>query len=534
MFKKSSKKKTSQAEIQADQELTAFENQLVSDDLKKNIETIQSVLGNSKDIVVRQFLLGGKIQSIVAFADGLCDPTTISNSIIKSLMHVSDDVLKNQQNMGTDQLLQLVKDQLLTFGEAKEASDWKQLFHSLLSGDSVLLFDGCNKAITAATKGGENRAVSETSTQSVVRGPKQAFTESIRTNTALIRRIIKSPKLWLEEKTIGEITETSVGIMYIKGIANEEIVQEVRNRLDRINIDGILESGYIEDLIQDEVWTPFPTVFNSERPDTIAAGLLEGRVAILVDGTAFVLLVPVVFVSFLQSAEDYYQRYDIGTFLRILRYGSFFIALLLPSLYVAVATFHQEIVPTSLLLHLAAQREGVPFPPIVEAFIMEIIFEVLREAGVRMPSAVGKTISIVGALVIGQSAVEAGIVSPAMVIIVSFTAITNFVIPSVSMGIAVRLLRFGFLLFAGTLGMYGISVCLLLLVLHLSSLRSFGISYLQPFAPFIRKEHKDAMFRFPLWAMNTRPFFTTQNHVRQGKDQKPEKPSGDKPRRGGE
>jgi spore germination protein KA len=534
MYKKFSKKKTSQAEIQADQDLFSFENKRVSDQLKKNIETIQSELGNSTDIAIREFLLGGKIQSIAAFADGLCDHKTISNSIIKSLMNAPDNSLNQDQKMGTDQIIQLVKEQLLTYGDIKEASDWKQLFHSLLSGDSVLMFEGCDKAIIAATKGGESRGVTETSTQSVIRGPKEAFSESIRTNTSLIRRKIKSPKLWLEERLIGEVTETSVGIMFIKGIANEEIVQEVRNRLDRINIDAILESGYIEELIQDEVWSPFPTVFNSERPDTIAAGLLEGRVAILVDGTPFVLLVPVVFVSFMQSAEDYYQRYDLGTFLRILRFASFFIALLLPSLYVAVATFHQEIIPTSLLLHLAAQREGVPFPPIVEAFIMEIIFEVLREAGVRMPSAVGKTISIVGALVIGQSAVEAGIVSPAIVIIVSFTAITNFVIPSISMGIAVRLLRFGFLMFAGTLGMYGIAVGLLILVLHLASLRSFGIPYLQPFSPFIRKEHQDTLFRYPLWAMNTRPLFTTKNFIRQGKDQKPEKPAGDKPRHGGE
>jgi spore germination protein KA len=338
----------------------------------------------------------------------------------------------------------------------------------------------------------------------------------------------------LEEKIIGEVTQTEVGIMYIKGIANEEIVQEVRNRLDRIKIDGILESGYIEDLIQDEVWTPFPTVYNSERPDVIAAGLLEGNVTILVDGTPFVLLVPVVFIGFLQSAEDYYQRFDIGIFLRLLRFASFYIALLLPALYVAISTFHQEILPTNLMIHLAYQREGVPFPPIIEAFMMEIVFEVLREAGVRMPSAVGNTISIVGALVIGQAAVEAGIVSPAMVIVVSFTAIANFVIPAINLAIAVRLLRFVFLILCGTLGMYGMAVGLLLMVLHLSSIRSFGIPYLQPFAPFIPREHKDTMLRFPLWAMNKRPLFVAKDEKRQAHDQKPEKPSGDLPRAGGE
>jgi spore germination protein KA len=534
MFPKRFKKKTSRTETQQSQDLHPFQNQSFHDDLKCNIAYIKSELGNSNDLIIREFQVGGKINAVAAFTDGLCDQKTISDFVIKSLMHLQDEAVDLDQHIGTDNILQVVKERLLTFGDVREISDWKHLFLAVLSGDSVLLLDGCNKAIAAATKGGENRGVTEPSTQTVIRGPKEGFSESIRTNTSLIRRKIKSPKLWLEERTIGEVTQTQVGIMYIKGIANDEIVQEVRNRLDRIKIDGILESGYIEDLIQDEIWTPFPTVFNSERPDVIAAGLLEGRVAILIDGTPFVLLVPVVLNSFLQSAEDYYQRFDFGTFLRILRYASFLIALLFPSLYVSIATFHQEMLPTSLMLHLAAQREGVPFPPIMEAFLMEIVFEVLREAGVRMPSAVGNTISIVGALVIGQAAVEAGIVSPAMVIVVSFTAITNFVLPSISLAIAVRLLRFVFLILAGTLGMYGIAVGLIFLVLHLASIRSFGIPYLKPFAPFMAKDQKDALFRFPQWAMNTRPLFLSEDQVRQGNDQKPEKPPGDNPRLDGE
>jgi spore germination protein KA len=534
MFPHYLKKKKSRAKIREDQDIQPFQNQSLHHDLRRNIETIQSELGNSKDVIIREFQVDGNMHSAAAFTDGLCDQTAISDFVMKSLMHLQEDTVNLGQDIGTDAIFQNIKEQLLTFGDVTNISDWKHLFLELLSGNTVLLFNGYDKALVLGTKGGENRGVTEPSTQTVIRGPKEAFSESIRINTSLVRRKIKSPKLWLEQRVIGEVTQTDVGIMYIKGIANEEIVQEVRNRLDRIQIDGILESGYIEELIQDEVWTPFPTVFNSERPDVIAAGLLEGRVAIFVDGTPFVLLVPVVLSSFMQAAEDYYQRFDFGTFLRILRFGSLFISLLLPSLYVSVATFHQEIVPTTLMLHLAAQREGVPFPPIVEAFLMEIIFEVLREAGVRMPSAVGNTISIVGALVIGQSAVEAGIVTPAMVIVVAFTAITNFVIPAISFGIAVRLLRFVFLTLAGTLGMYGIAVGLLFLVLHLSSLRSFGIPYLKPFGPFILKEQNDAIFRFPIWALDKRPLFLSEDKVRQGHDQKPDKPSRDQPRDDGE
>ncbi|MEK3723268.1 spore germination protein [Paenibacillus sp. FSL H8-0034] len=522
-------KKSSRAEIQENQDFQPFQKENLHPKLHNNMNTIKAVLGNSSDVIFREFQIAGGIQAAVVCTDGLCDPITVSDFVVKSSMHAQDKTLIPNLN-NPETIAQTVKEQLVTFWDIKEISDWRQLYLAVLSGDSVLMLDGCDIALAAGTRGGENRSITEPSTQTVIRGPKEGFTESFRTNTSLIRRKIKSPKLWLEEKTIGEVTLTTVGIMYIQGIANESIVQEVRNRLDGILVDGILESGYIEDLIQDGVWTPFPTVFNSERPDVIAAGLLEGRIAILVDGTPFVLLVPVVLTSFLQAAEDYYQRYDFGTLLRILRFCSLFIALLFPSLYVAIASYHQETLPTSLVLNLAAQREGVPFPPILEAFLMEVVFEVLREAGVRMPSTVGNTISIVGALVIGQSAVEAGVISPAMVIVVSFTAITNFVIPSFNFGIALRLLRFVFLVLAGTLGMYGIAVGLLIFVLHLSSLRSFGVPYLKPFSPFIATEQKDALFRFPIWAMNTRPHFASKNIVREAPDQKPQKPPGDRSR----
>ncbi|MED4797818.1 spore germination protein, partial [Priestia megaterium] len=265
--------------------------------------------------------------------------------------------------------------------------------------------------------------------QTVVRGPRDSFTETLRTNTALIRRRIKSPKLWIESQQIGEFTKTDIALVYIDGIADEQVIQEVKERLSKIDIDGILESGYIEELIQDEDYTPFPTMHNTERPDSVAAGLLEGRIAILVDGTPFVLMVPALFIQFFQAAEDYYQRADISTLIRLMRYMAFFLALLTPSAYIALTTFHQEMLPFALLISIAAQREGVPFPAIIEAFIMEITFEILREAGVRLPRAVGSAISIVGALVLGEAAVQAGLVSPAMVIVVSITAISNFVSP---------------------------------------------------------------------------------------------------------
>jgi spore germination protein KA len=388
----------------------------------------------------------------------------------------------------------------------------------------MLLMDGSPKGIALGSREWVDRGVQEPSSQTVVRGPKDGFTETLRTNTALIRRRIKDPNLWLETKQIGEKTQTDVAIMYLKGVANDKTVSELQSRLNRIKIDAILESGYIEELIQDEVYTPFPTVYNTERPDAVAAALLEGRIAIFVDGTPFVLIVPALMVHFFQSSEDYYQRADIATLIRILRYFSFFLALLTPSLYIAVSTFHQEMLPTPLLISLASQREGVPFPAFVEAMMMEVVFEILREAGVRMPRAIGSSISIVGALVIGQAAVEAGFVSATMVIIVSLTAICSFVFPANSMAMAFRMLRFLFMILAATFGLYGIILGLIVMVLHLNSLRSFGLPYLAPNAPFILQDQKDNIIRLPHWSLLKRPRLISKNDTDRGDVSAPKPP----------
>jgi spore germination protein KA len=288
--------------------------------------------------------------------------------------------------------------------------------------------------------------------------------------------------------------------MYINGLVKDDVLKKLNERLGNISIDGILESSYIEEFIQDETYTVFPTVNNTERPDVVAAALLEGRVAIFVDGTPFVLLVPGLFTQFLQSPEDYYHRSDFGL-LRLLRYLAFIISLLAPALYIGITTFHQEMIPTSLLISLAGQREGIPFPAFIEALLMEVTFELLREAGIRMPRAVGTSISIVGALVLGQASVEAGLVSPAMVIIVSITAITGFIFPSFEIGISIRILRFAFMGLAASFGFFGIIIGLIALVLHLCHLQSFGVPYMTPFAPFQAKEQRDNIVRVPWWQM---------------------------------
>ncbi|WP_325176631.1 spore germination protein [Paenibacillus alkalitolerans] len=491
----------------SDQYKTIQQQPQISSDLRNNLENIKDSFGNSPDIVIREFMFmqHNGLKIAVIYMEGLADAKSINHFILEPLM---SENRVTEYDLGAvagsdvfEQLMQFV----LPVGGIEDVTDLQSLFLAVLSGKAVILADGYDRGVQIGLKGWQERAIEEPTSQPVIRGPKEGFSESISTNIALVRRKIMDPGLWLESLRIGRVTKTNVSFMYLRETADDKVVREVRTRLERIRIDGILESGYIEELIQDKTYTPFPTMFNSERPDVIAAGLLEGRVAIFVDGTPFALLVPAIFPQFFHAAEDYYQRSDISTLLRIIRYIAFFIALLGPSLYIAVTTFHHEMLPTPLLVSLTAQREGVPFPAFVEALMMEVTFELLREAGVRLPRAVGQAISIVGALVIGQAAVEAGIISAVMVIVVSITAIASFVIPSYNMGIAVRMLRFGFMGLAASFGLYGIVIGLFLVVQHLCKLSSFGVPFMSPYSPVTLSDHKDVILRAPWWGMFSRP-----------------------------
>ncbi|MDQ0858850.1 spore germination protein [Bacillus sp. V2I10] len=511
-FKKKIKKSINQSSIDHKDERNEINEDMLSTNLNVNIQHVKQLLGNSSDLVIREIQIGkGRLfKACLFYTDGLVDTNSIQNYIMKSLMLDDQDLLlSSEQN-----IVQVLKDRILTVGDIQDVTEFSSLMNSLLSGDVILLVDGYSQGFGICMRGGKDRGVMESTTETVVRGPKEGFTENLRTNTALIRRKIKTPHLWLESKKIGRETITDVAIMYIDGIANDKVIKEVHRRLDRIEIDGILESGYIEELIQDEALSPFPTVFYSERPDKIAAELLEGKVAILVDGTPIVLVVPALFVSFIQAAEDYYQRADISTLIRLLRFFSLFIALLGPSLYIAITTFHQEMLPTGLLISLAAQREGVPFPAFIEALMMETAFEILREASLRMPKAIAQAISIVGTLVIGTAAVEAGIVSAAMVIVVAITAISSFVLPAFAMSMSIRMLRFPMMALAASFGLFGILIGFIALILHLCSLRSFGVPYMSPFGPFIKDDINDTIIRVPRGRMFFRPRLINQKNIR--------------------
>ncbi|MCU9612307.1 spore germination protein [Caldibacillus lycopersici] len=489
-----------------------------------NIQTLQQTTGNSDDIVIRKIELGinPSIKAAVIVTDGLVDDQLVSEFIITTLLEET----KNKEIIPVESLFDRIEKKFLTIANVSSIYAWDELFPSLLAGEAIILIDGLAKALSTSTRGGEKRSITEPTTELSIRGPKDSFTESIRTNTSLIRRRINNPNLWLHSMKIGKVTQTDIAIMYINGIANDKIVEEVKRRLNSIEVDEILETGYIEQFIEDETFTTFPTIYHTERPDVVASNLMEGKIAIVVDGTPFVLTVPALFIEFFQVPDDYYSRFDISIAIRFLRVLVFFISLIAPATYIAVTTFHQEMVPTQLIIAIAAQREAVPFPAFVEAMLMEITFEILREAGVRLPRSIGQAVSIVGALVIGQAAVDAGIVSPAMVIVVSITAIASFATPSFAMAISVRIIRFSLMFLAAFMGFYGIIFGLMIMTLHLCSLRSFGIPYMAPFAPIMAKNLGDSLIRLPLWKLKTRPKLISQKNItRTADNQKPTPPT---------
>ncbi|MFF2887392.1 spore germination protein [Paenibacillus sp. NPDC057967] len=400
---------------------------------------------------------------------------------------------------------------------SEEIKTLEELVNHISIGSVILLVDGIDRGYAFSLAEWRKRAIEDPAAESVIRGPREGFTESIVDNRAMLRRRLRSQKLKMKGIEVGRITQSHVTIAYIEGLAAPELVREVEERIGMIDVDGVLESGTIEEYIEDQPYSPFPQMLSTERPDAAAAGLLEGRVVILTDNTPMALIAPVSLFSLLQSPEDYYERFLIATAIRWLRYSFFFIALLVPSGYVALLTYHHEMVPSALLLSIAKSREAIPFPALMEAFMMETMFEALREAGVRLPKQVGAAVSIVGALVIGQAATSAGLVSSPMVMVVAITGIASFLLPHYSVGISIRLLRFPMMLLAGVFGLLGLLMGIIGIAIHLCSLRSFGMPYLSPIAPMMVGEWTDVVMRPPAWLPRRRPRLTNSGGGKRNK-----------------
>jgi spore germination protein KA len=468
-------------------------DQPLTNSLLVNIEQIKNLFELSDDLIVQR-VLEDKSQLTIVYLHGLVNDQKVTDCLSLFTDHFS------QNNCNFEAVFQ--KASLL--GNQHAITSFTELTKEILNGSTVILLDGVAKAIGGSSRGEKQRGIEEPTSQVVIRGPKEGFVENLSTNIALIRKRLKSPKLCVEIQPIGSVTNTDVALMYMKDTVDKDVLNEVKNRIDQIKTDAILESGNIEEFIEDRTFSIFSTISNSERPDSAASSLLEGKIVILVDGTPFCLIAPYTFFQAFQAAEDYYHRYDIATLLRWLRFISFFISLIGTAVYIAATSYHPEMIPTPLLLSLAAQREGMPFPIVVEALLLEFSIEILREAGIRMPRAVGQAVSIVGALILGETAVQAGIVSPGMVIIVALTAICSFTTPTYNLAISIRMLRFVMILSSAAMGLYGILIITIIIVAHVCSLQSFGVPFMTPIAPFQLAAQKDTLFRLPIWSFQTR------------------------------
>ncbi|SME95886.1 spore germination protein [Paenibacillus barengoltzii] len=496
---------------------SASDGNFTGRNVHESVAQIVRVLDAPDDLVTR-FISGaeGTPPCAIVCIAGLADLKMINDHIVTSIQQAYSAINCSEPITGQELYRRLDK-QFLSVQKYKTTRSLDEILVSLLSGDTALFIDDLDQVLLIGSKKWTGRSVEEPETEALVRGPREGFNESIETNVILLRRTIRDPKLRFDPYRIGERGKKELIIAYIDSIVHPALVQEVKRRVESIDIDDAPESGMIEQLIQDSFLTPFPLILHTERPDKAASAILQGKVVILLEGTPFALIMPTTFETLMQSPEDYYERWLIGSLIRILRYTAVFVSLTFPSLYIALVSFHQGLIPSKLAFSIAAAREGVPFPAVIEAFLMELTLELLREAGIRLPKPVGQTIGIVGGLVIGEAAVQAGIVSPIMVIVVAVTAMSSFAIPAYSAGIAFRILRFIIMIAASMFGLYGIILIHIMICIHLSRLNSFGIPYLTPLAPSYYRDWRDMFIRAPLMMLSKRPqYMATKDDSKMG------------------
>mgnify|MGYP005849062665 CR=1 FL=1 len=473
----------------------------ISPDINVSLELIKRELNipENIDMIVREFKLAGRVDAFVVFIDGMADRGVINDFILRQLMNPAQF-----ENYNGGCMFQYVSDNVLSVNQAKKLEKYDKAISQVLMGVTALFIDGCDSCLAIETRGYEKRNIDKPATEAVVRGSQEAFTENLKTSITQIRRIIRNKDLIHEFVIIGKNDNSMASVLYIKGIANPAVVKEVKRRLKSINTDFIGGDGMLEQFIEDHPWMLVPQVLTTERPDRTASHIIDGKVAIITEGSPFAMIVPVSLFSFIHSSEDVFLRWQYGTAMRFLRVAAFFTALLLPGVYIALTNYHLEMLPTDLVIAIAKSREIVPFPSIVEVFLMETSFELIREAGVRVPGLIGTTLGIIGALILGQAAVAANIVSPIMIIVVAVTGLGNFAIPNYSLAFGIRILRFFFIILGGIAGFFGISAGLVILSARAVSMKSFGVPFMTPAFPRAGKS-PDIITRFPVWQQEERP-----------------------------
>lgn len=499
LFKKSNKVRKQEEATQTGEALNEI-HMTIEKNLEDNLNNLQNLLGNPSDLIIREVLFNaGEIKGAICYISNMADNQLINNNILRNIQKI---VTQNDFNI-LDQIYQKII--AITYTEKIQSFD--KVITSLLSGSTLLFLDGNDTVLVMETEGTEKRSIEEPQSEAVIRGPRVGFVESIQTNISLIRREIKDPNLRFETSYVGRRSKQKLIVCYVEGIVNPEIVNEIMRRLGTIDIDYLPNSGFIEKWIEDNPFSPFPQLFDTESPDRLVYEILQGKVAILLDGNPYAFITPMVFKDILQSMDDITQRWLISTFLNLIRYFSFFIALLLPSIYVALVSYNPGLIPSHLAFSIAGSRENVPFPAIIEALMMVTTLEILLEAGLRLPKPIGQTIGIVGGIIIGEAAVTAGIASPIMVVVTALTAVASFTIPNYSIAIGIRVLRIGLIILAGILGVYGLVLGYIMINIHIVHLKSVGVPYSAPFSENLTSYFNNLFIRAPLKKMKERPSY---------------------------
>lgn len=489
--------------------------------LDYNMDLLEGIFNQWGDIVKKKFTLLRKEKNIniyIVYIDGLTDNEMVERTITHPLMYEWNNL--NWEELGQEKLLQEdVFDRILHVQteavDIIENTSMQGAVSAILKGDTAIFVDGYEKCLILSTKKLPTRGVAVPEKEAGLRGPKDSFNENFRINTALLRRRIKDPKLKLEQGEIGQRSRTVYGLMYMEDLAYPSLLENIKKKLSSFEIDGILDASMLVHLLEDKWYSPFPQIQTTERPDKAASALLEGRVVLVVDNSPEVLILPATLNSFFQASDDYYNRFIVGSFARILRLIAAGLAILLPGLYIAITCYYPQVLPANFLLAIVAARSNITFPIVGEVLLMELLFELLREAGIRLPGKMGNTIGVVGGLIVGQAAVEASLVSTIVVIVVALTAIASFAIPNEEFASTFRLLKFFVILMASIWGLYGIFIGVLALVIHLASLESFGIPYMMPLSAGsidYEIEFQDYLIRKPIFSMIYRPLYTKRDN----------------------
>ena len=513
-------------------------NKTIYPSINVNLDYVKSKYNTmiNSDVIIREFTINARGKQYAAFLlyiDGMIDTDIMNHYILEPLMLRSrNNLFDGDQNRVISEavtnnitvrkvkkfnLPEYIMSCLMPQNTVNENTEFKELFNNVNSGNCALFVDTLNIGFDIEVKGFKQRGVEKPENEIVIKGSHEAFVENIRVNTSLLRRIVHNEDLVIENISVGDVTKTNCGLCYIKSIANSDLVSEIRYRLNNLHIDSMLSSGQLEQLIVDSNKLSLPQVLSTERPDKASRHLLDGRVVILVNGSPYAIILPAVLTDFLSSPDDSNMKTAFSNFIKFLRILAACITLLLPGLYVAISSFHPEVLPTDLLYSIIASREFVPLPVIVEILVLEISFELIREAGLRVPSPIGPTIGIVGALVLGQAAVSADIVSPILIIVVAITGISSFAVPDFSFGFHLRLSRFIFVFLGYCCGFLGIGLGIFVYVSTLCDIKSFGVPYTAGIS-FLEETKGHSYFLKPIWKRDLRAnYLNTKKSHKQDK-----------------